>query len=214
MALHTLGVDSRKVGSLITGVLGFALILTALAILFKERLQSLGKVGAGSAWRERHVVPATIATGAVNRCACRIEFGLGRVRSGWRRCSGCFRCCPRRVSWQRYRARGSADCRGRSGHFYMGSVDWHLLGNLLIGSLPGIYLGSQLSGRHRRTLAASSARLDAGAGRRQAGLVTGWSVARFFKGLYMYLYDQVDRNLVNERVAQYRDQVRRFLPAT
>src|SRR3981189_3561144 len=27
----------------------------------------------------------------------------------------------------------------------------------------------------------------------------------------MYVYDQVDRNLVAERVAQYRDQVRRFL---
>src|SRR5258706_3973221 len=27
----------------------------------------------------------------------------------------------------------------------------------------------------------------------------------------MYVYDQVDRNLVNERVVQYRDQVRRFL---
>ncbi len=27
----------------------------------------------------------------------------------------------------------------------------------------------------------------------------------------MYVYDQIDRNLVNERVAQYRDQVRRFL---
>jgi len=27
----------------------------------------------------------------------------------------------------------------------------------------------------------------------------------------MYVYDRVDRNLVNERVAQYRDQVRRFL---
>ena len=27
----------------------------------------------------------------------------------------------------------------------------------------------------------------------------------------MYVYDQVDRNLVNERVAQYRDQVQRFL---
>ena len=33
------------------------------------------------------------------------------------------------------------------GHFYMGTVDWHLLGNLLIGSLPGVYLGSLLSGR-------------------------------------------------------------------
>src|SRR5882757_240758 len=27
----------------------------------------------------------------------------------------------------------------------------------------------------------------------------------------MYVYDQIDRNLVNERVGQYRDQVRRFL---
>src|SRR5258705_13547839 len=27
----------------------------------------------------------------------------------------------------------------------------------------------------------------------------------------MYVYDQVDRNLVNDRLAQYRDQVRRFL---
>jgi sulfite reductase (NADPH) hemoprotein beta-component len=27
----------------------------------------------------------------------------------------------------------------------------------------------------------------------------------------MYIYDQIDRNLVNERVGQYRDQVRRFL---
>ncbi|HVY04463.1 MAG TPA: nitrite/sulfite reductase [Burkholderiales bacterium] len=30
----------------------------------------------------------------------------------------------------------------------------------------------------------------------------------------MYRYDQVDRNMVNERVAQYRDQVRRFLDGT
>src|SRR6195952_3467070 len=27
----------------------------------------------------------------------------------------------------------------------------------------------------------------------------------------MYVYDQIDRTMVNERVAQYRDQVRRFL---
>jgi len=147
MALHTLGVDSRKVGSLITGVLGFALILTALAILFKERLQSLGKVGAGSAWRERHVVPATIATGAVIGALVALSsVGAGAVRGG-----GVVLAVSAvaRVAYrgQRYRARGSADCRGRLGHFYMGSVDWHLLGNLLIGSLPGIYLGSQLSGR-------------------------------------------------------------------
>lgn len=33
------------------------------------------------------------------------------------------------------------------GHLHMGNVDVSLLGTLLIGSLPGIYLGSQLSAR-------------------------------------------------------------------
>src|SRR6201988_1448984 len=30
----------------------------------------------------------------------------------------------------------------------------------------------------------------------------------------MYVYDQIDRTMVNERVAQYRDQVQRFLAGT
>jgi len=33
------------------------------------------------------------------------------------------------------------------GHWLFGSVDWHLLLSLLVGSLPGIYLGSHLVGR-------------------------------------------------------------------
>ena len=34
-----------------------------------------------------------------------------------------------------------------AGHWYLGSVDWRLLGPLLIGSLPGIVVGSLLVGR-------------------------------------------------------------------
>ena len=33
------------------------------------------------------------------------------------------------------------------GHWFLGSVDWPLLGSLLIGSLPGIWLGSHISTR-------------------------------------------------------------------
>jgi uncharacterized membrane protein YfcA len=33
------------------------------------------------------------------------------------------------------------------GHAGLGNVDWGLLANLLIGSLPGIYLGSHLANR-------------------------------------------------------------------
>jgi uncharacterized membrane protein YfcA len=29
----------------------------------------------------------------------------------------------------------------------MGNMDWHVLGFLLMGSLPGIYIGSHLTGR-------------------------------------------------------------------
>src|SRR6266536_3839027 len=33
------------------------------------------------------------------------------------------------------------------GHCILGSVDWHIFGSLLVGSLPGIFLGSYLSAR-------------------------------------------------------------------
>jgi uncharacterized membrane protein YfcA len=35
------------------------------------------------------------------------------------------------------------------GHWYLGTIDWRLLGTLLLGSLPGIILGSYLSTRAR-----------------------------------------------------------------
>ena len=33
------------------------------------------------------------------------------------------------------------------GHASMGNMDWHLLGFLLMGSLPGIYMGRRMTGR-------------------------------------------------------------------
>jgi len=33
------------------------------------------------------------------------------------------------------------------GHWMLGSVDWHLLVSLLVGSLPGIVVGSLLSSK-------------------------------------------------------------------
>ena len=35
------------------------------------------------------------------------------------------------------------------GHWYLGTIHWNLLGKLLVGSLPGIVLGSYLAGRLR-----------------------------------------------------------------
>ncbi len=147
VALHFLGVDSHRVSGLITGSLGIALILTALAILLRERLQRLGKHGAAGQWRERHVVPATVMTGAVIGALVALSsVGAGAV--GVAALFWLFPLLPasRIVGSDIAHAVPLTFVAGL-GHFYMGTVDWHLLGNLLTGSLPGIYLGSMLSGR-------------------------------------------------------------------
>lgn len=147
VVLHFIGVDSHRVSGLITGTLGVALILTALAILFKERLQRLGKQGAGLNWRERYATPATVATGAVIGALVALSsVGAGAV--GVAALFWLFPLLPasRIVGSDIAHAVPLTFVAG-VGHFYMGTVDWHLLLNLLIGSLPGIYVGSHLSGR-------------------------------------------------------------------
>jgi len=38
------------------------------------------------------------------------------------------------------------------GHWYLGSINWNLLGSLLVGSIPGIIFGSYLASRARDTV--------------------------------------------------------------
>jgi len=147
IALHFLGIDSVRVGGLITGALGFALILTALAILFKERLQGLARRGAGRKWRERYLVQSTVATGAlIGALVTLSSVGAGAV--GVAALFWLFPLLPAsRIVGSDIAHAVPLTAVAGLGHFYVGSVDWHLLLNLLLGSLPGIYLGSHLSGR-------------------------------------------------------------------
>jgi uncharacterized membrane protein YfcA len=147
VAMHFLGVNSQRVSGLITGSLGIALILTALAILFKEKLQRLGKSNGGESWRERHLVSATVTTGAVIGAL----VALSSVGAGAVGVAALFWLFPRlratRIVGSDIAHAVPLTAVAGLGHFFMGTVDWHLLLNLLIGSLPGIYIGSHLSGR-------------------------------------------------------------------
>jgi uncharacterized membrane protein YfcA len=145
--LHFAGVDSRPVGGLITASLGVALILTALAILFKERLQKLGSSPDRASWRERHVVAATIGTGAVIGGL----VALSSVGAGAVGVAALFWLYPaisaRRIVGSDIAHAVPLTAIAGFGHSFMGTVEWPLLVNLLIGSLPGIWFGSHLSGR-------------------------------------------------------------------
>jgi hypothetical protein len=62
-----LGLDEQTLKGLITSVLSIALLLTAVALLFKDRILKLAQrdEGAVSLLHHRHLTAATITTGAI-----------------------------------------------------------------------------------------------------------------------------------------------------
>jgi uncharacterized protein len=142
LTLHafTGGLGSSKI---ITTTLGVALILTGLALVLRARMKRLS-VAYGPEL-PRH--PAfTIATGVV----LGILVSLSSVGAGALGITALIFLYPR-LAAQRIVASDLAHAVPLTliaglGHWFFGDVDWRLLLSLLIGSLPGIYLGSNLVG--------------------------------------------------------------------
>jgi uncharacterized protein len=147
--LHSLRFDATSLNSLIKIALGYALILTAIAILFKRKIFNYSRKN--DAWITRMTRPqqkvATIITGALLGSIVTItSIGAGALGT-----VVLFLLYPllptvRLVGTEIAHAVPLTLVAGL-GHAGMGNVDWHLLINLLIGSLPGIYLGSHLANR-------------------------------------------------------------------
>jgi len=146
--LHNLGPASAGVQKLMTTTLGVALLLTAVATLYKAiRGKQLPRtVAAGqeaAATQARHwslplvfgaligtlVTLTSVGAGAIGVTVLLVLFPLLPL--------------PRIVAADIAYAVPLTLVAGM-GHASLGSVDWPLLTNLLVGSLPGIWLGSRL----------------------------------------------------------------------
>lgn len=148
-ALHSISMDTDRLNSLIRTTLGYALIFTAVAILFKRQLMDYGR--RNDSWftrmNRRQQAVATIATGIVLGAVVTItSIGAGALGT-----VALFLLYPllptvRLVGTEIAHAVPLTLVAGM-GHAGLGNVDWPLLLNLLIGSLPGIYLGSHLANR-------------------------------------------------------------------
>lgn len=139
----------ESVTALITTSLGIALIFTGLSLIFRKRLahksalhrlthterfgrwQGLLTVGVGLVLGVL-VTLSSVGAGALGTVA--LLFLYPRLAT------------VRIVGTDLAHAIPLTTVAGL-GHLYMGNVDFNLLGSLLIGSLPGIYLGSHLSAR-------------------------------------------------------------------
>ena len=146
--LHSLGPANPLVQKTMTLTLGVALLLTALATLYKairgkQVPRQIAHDQLASASRPRHwslpllfgaligtlVTLTSVGAGAIGVTALMLLYPLLPL--------------PRIVAADIAYAVPLTLVAGL-GHASLGSVDWPLLGLLLTGSLPGIWLGSQL----------------------------------------------------------------------
>jgi uncharacterized protein len=146
VAMHYAGFDSKSVNSAIKVTLGITLILTALAIVLKQQLLDWSHrndaIFTRMTLEQREV--AAVITGVVLGVMVTItSIGAGALGT-----VALFLIYPilpvsRLVGTEIAHAVPLTLLAGL-GHAGLGNVNWDLLVNLLMGSLPGIYVGSHL----------------------------------------------------------------------
>jgi uncharacterized protein len=147
--LKYLALDEKTMRSLVTSVLSVALLLTATALLLKDWIKKIARREDGTVYElhHRYLPAATITTGVVVGTLVAISsIGAGVLGT-----VALLFLYPRMpavkiVGTDIVHAVPLTAIAGM-GHLALGTVDLVLLGSLLLGSLPGIYIGSHLSAK-------------------------------------------------------------------
>jgi hypothetical protein len=129
---------------LITKVLSVALFVTAAVLIFRRKLLALRAAHIGDLDPRRTAVVTTVFGAVLGVLVSISSVGAGAIGV-----------TALVLLYPHLRMRGlvGSDIAhavpltlvAGMGHWVLGSTDWHLLGSLLIGSLPGIFLGGRVS---------------------------------------------------------------------
>src|SRR5271155_2079319 len=144
--LYKLGVRGGTASPLITVMLGCALILTAICVVSHRQLRMLTATR-GTEPAPRRLGVLTIIVGLV----LGVLVTLSSVGAGAIGMTALVLLYPRtpiaKLVGSDIAHAVPLTLIAGVGHWLLGSVDWVLLGSLVIGSLPGIFFGSHLSAR-------------------------------------------------------------------
>jgi uncharacterized membrane protein YfcA len=147
--LKYLALDAKTLRGLVTSVLSVALLLTATALLLKDWVRKIALREDGTVYElhHRHLPAATIVTGVVVGALVTISsIGAGVLGT-----VALLFLYPRfsavKVVGTDIAHAVPLTAIAGLGHMALGTVDFVLLGSLLLGSLPGIYIGSHLSAK-------------------------------------------------------------------
>lgn len=135
---------------LITSSLSVALILTSIVLLFKNKLHQLGQNERFDAIRALHRqlrVPMTVIAGII----LGFLVTLSSVGAGALGAAILFFLYPRlpsiRIVGTDLAHAVPLTAVAGLGHLHLGTIDFYMLLSLIIGSLPGIYIGSHIATR-------------------------------------------------------------------
>jgi uncharacterized membrane protein YfcA len=147
--LKYLALDEKTLRGIVTSVLSVALLATATVLLLKDQIQKLARREDGTIYElhHRYLPAATILTGAIVGALVTVSsIGAGVLGT-----VALLFLYPRmaavKVVGTDIAHAVPLTALAGMGHFALGTVDLVLLGSLLIGSLPGIYIGSHLSAK-------------------------------------------------------------------
>lgn len=143
--LRTLNVDSVHAISAIKFWLGIALIVTSIAVLLRDKLTLL--VNSGRWLPEKYIAPGTVLLGLI----LGVLVTLTSVGAGALGVTALIMLYPR----ENIRTIVGSDIAhavpltlvAGLGHASLGTINYSLLGTLIVGSVPGIYLGSHMSSK-------------------------------------------------------------------
>ena len=151
LALSYFGIGSGMAQGLITGVLSGALAATAAVLMFRKRILAFWEAHVGDLGRRRKAA-LTVLIGA----ALGMMVSVSSVGAGALGVTAVMLLYPQlptaRIVGSDIAHAVPLTLIAGIGHWTLGSIDWHLLGSLLAGSLPGIVLGSYVSVRVPETV--------------------------------------------------------------
>ncbi|MCM0044499.1 MAG: sulfite exporter TauE/SafE family protein [Burkholderiaceae bacterium] len=142
IGLKYFGALDKQIGQIIRYTIAFSVLLTVIAIIFRARMQAWMNAHPERQLHGRAQAVATVVSGAAIGVLVTISsIGAGAVGAT--------------ILVLLYPKLKPAEIAGTDiayavpltaiaafGHWWLGSINWELLGMLLIGSLPGITIGS------------------------------------------------------------------------
>ncbi|WP_291685723.1 sulfite exporter TauE/SafE family protein [Bradyrhizobium sp.] len=146
IVLWQLHLDSAAARSLVNVVLSFALLLTAASLIFRKTIMDSLR------WRmerldDRTIARATVLVGA----ALGVLVSISSVGAGAVGVTALLLLYPQlpmsRIVGSDIAHAVPLTLIAGIGHWALGAIDWHLMAVLLMGSLPGIIVGSYFATR-------------------------------------------------------------------